>query len=709
MSALAYIWGVLVLAATSAALVAGAAAVVRAALPDWRGAVRVLACVAVILCWVCAVSYLLGAVGGFRPLPLLVALNAGPLAVLALARPGRPVAAADAEADAAPAPPAARSRLREPAFVLALIGVVIVVGAWLPGVAHAYRYGIYEPDSTWYHGHFVVRFVQTGWLTRISPVGTDSFVPYHPVNSEMLDALLVLPWHRDIALPLVSLCWLGLLLLAGWCVGSRWDRGPAGLLVTALLASPAVVRLSQPGSLKNDLLATALLVTGVALLMHSERRPAGLFLAGAMLGLAVGTRTNLLSPAAVIVVFGVVALVAPARGEARTTRWWAAPAAWIGGVVLFGTYWYLRNWVHAGNPLPWLALDVGPLHLRRAGPDTTSHTTIVHWRHDPDLVRQVLPRGALLAFGVLWRGWVLLTLASIGLVAARRRSVLWAMVVAGGVGLVAYLATPLTLVVPPDAPIAAANLAVNTRYALPALGLILLAGAAATWSRRAELGFAVVTLVLVVFAVLPTQLSQEINNDGEAADGSAALVLGLVLLVAALGAVVVWPRVRERPVRARLLWGLLPPVLAAAVAFPLVDRYLERRYGTPVPTAYAAALWPDARRLRDARIGIATAAVPYPLFGADLSNHVDYIGVAQRHGLLRNADSCPEWTAQIQRHDLTYVALSPEPLGNLSVATARTWTLDIPGAHVVEDRGDATLIALPRHLATATAGACRSS
>src|SRR4029453_1737278 len=100
-----------------------------------------------------------------------------------------------------------------------------------------------------------------------------SFVPYHPVNSEMLDALLVLPWHRDIALPLVGLCWLGLLLLAGWCLGGKWNRGPAGRVVTALLAAPAVVRLSQPGSLKNDLLAIALLVTGVALLVHSERRP----------------------------------------------------------------------------------------------------------------------------------------------------------------------------------------------------------------------------------------------------------------------------------------------------------------------------------------------------------------------------------------------------------------------------------------------------
>lgn len=701
MSALAYLWGVLAVAATTAALVAAAAAVARTVLPDWRGAVQVLGCVAVILCWVFAVSYVLGAMGAFRPLPLLVVVNAGPLVVLWRARRSVPVATAGA----APAPPGALSRQRDPAFVVAAIAVVIAVSAWLPGVAHAYRYGIFEPDSTWYHGHFVTRFVQTGWLTRLNPVGTDSFVPYHPVNSEMLDALLVLPWHRDIALPLVGLCWLGLLLLAGWCLGGKWNRGPAGLVVTALLAAPAVVRLSQPGSLKNDLLAIALLVTGVALLVHSERRPAGLFLAGAMLGLSVGTRTNLLAPVAVIVAFGVVALVVPARREHWPRAWWAPLAAWAGGVVMFGTYWYLRNWVRAGNPLPWLELDAGPLHLRRAGADHISDTTIAHWRHDPDLVGRALRPGAWLAFGELWWGWGLLALASVGLVVARRRSVLWAMVAAGAAGLVTYLVTPLTLVVPPDAPMAPANVAVNTRYALPALGLILLAGAAATRSRRAELAFAVVTLVLVVSAVR-TPLSRDINNDGEAADGRVALILGVGLVVAVLGAMAVWPRVRDRPVRARLLWGLVPPILAAAVAFPLVDRYLDRRYGTSVP-AYAAELWPDARHLRDARIGIATAAVPYPLFGADLSNHVDYIGVTQPRGLLRNVDSCGEWMAQIRRHDFTYIALSPDPFGTPSVATARTWTLAIPGAHVVEDRGDATLIALPRDLGGATAGACR--
>ena len=75
---------------------------------------------------------------------------------------------------------------------------------------------------------------------------------------------------------------------------------------------------------------------------------------GLAAGLAAGTKLNFLLPAAVLVVG--LALIAP-RGRRWSALWLAGLAALAGG-----GYWYLRNLVHAGNPLPWIH-HLGPITL----------------------------------------------------------------------------------------------------------------------------------------------------------------------------------------------------------------------------------------------------------------------------------------------------------------------------------------------------------
>ncbi|HEY3142694.1 MAG TPA: hypothetical protein VGJ86_16260, partial [Acidimicrobiales bacterium] len=314
MSIAAYVWGIVVLGGSIGLVGLGADALGRVLYPSWRGALGVLSRVALGLCWVFAVAYVLGAVGWFRSVPLFGLVDGGALMAWWLLRPR--------SVTCMPRPGAAcRSQNGSVVAVMALVGVVLVVGAWLPGTVHAYRYGILEPDSVWYHGHFSARFVQTGWLTRLNPVGVDALVPFHTANREVLDAVLVLPWHRDIALPLLNLVYLALLLLAGWCIGQRWDRGPLALLVTALTASAPVMILSHPGSLKNDLLATALLLTAVALFLHSDGHLPAVGLAGATLGLAAGTKSNLLLLVLVLLGLGAVWLL--------RRYGWRTAAAWV--------------------------------------------------------------------------------------------------------------------------------------------------------------------------------------------------------------------------------------------------------------------------------------------------------------------------------------------------------------------------------------------
>lgn len=732
MSAGAYAWGCIVLGGTLGLLAAAASALTRVWFSDWDRALRLLAGTALVLAWVFAVSYLLGALGAFRPVPVFLGLNVGAAALLiALRDRGRD------GAGGAAVPRRDREWWRDWPMLAAIAGTIISVGTWLPATAHAYRYGILEPDSTWYHGHTVGRFLQTGWLTRIQPVGTDAMVPFHPVNREVLDALLVMPWHRDLVLPLVSLAGLGLLLLAGWCVGSYWQRAPLGLLAMALIASPATIRVSQPGSLKNDLLAAAFMTSGIALVLHGRRRLPAVALSGVMLGLAVGTRTNLILPVAVIVATGLGMFVlghirdrrdpgelAPEEGTENepTTgdgprpagpepaRWLVA-ITWVGALVVYGAYWYVRNWVRVGSPLPWSDISLGPLHLEQAGTGEQRYfeQTILHWRNHPQLVSSALRPGLRLAFGDLWWAWALLgtacaLLAAWKLVANGRRS-LWSagLAVAGGLGVLAHAATPLSLVASPDSPVAPTNIAINTRYALPAFGLVVLAGVASVTRRWMELAFSLLLLALVVVAAVPTRLYDDASFDGEATDRPLVLVLGAVLGGLAAAAIVGLPHLQERPPLQRFAGLAVPLLLLGVLALPAANSYLDRRYATPVPV-HGGELWVVTRDLSDTQIGMATTSVPYPYFGEDFSNEVAYVGVAGVDGLLRDARTCAEWVRELRERQFTYVALTPHPLATLPVSTAKSWTLALPGTEVVHDQGEATLIQLPPDLDPSACG-----
>ncbi|HEY3142810.1 MAG TPA: hypothetical protein VGJ86_16840, partial [Acidimicrobiales bacterium] len=376
----------------------------------------------------------------------------------------------------------------------------------------------------------------------------------------------------------------------------------------------------------------------------------------------------------------------------------------------FGSYWYLRNWIRAGNPLPWMDLDLGSLHLSQVKPGDGSEgwadrTVAKHFDQPRFLLDSVVRPGLRGAFGKVWWGWPVLLVGSLGLVirsvwdrAGREGSGwIWGLAGAGTVGLVAHPFTPLSLVVPPENPASAFNFAFNTRYALPAALLVLLAGACAARPRWVELTFGAATLALIVCGLFPTPLSSGVAHDGEAADAVGSVALGL-----GVAAVAAW-FLLQRP-RPRL--ALVPAVLVGVLAVPVVDRYLDGRYSTPT-VKLGSQLWPTTSRLEDARIGIATDPTPYPNAGADDSNRVEYIGVPLQSGSLRNASSCEEWGQIVRSLDLTHVALAPEPFVLLlSAETMEAWTLAIPGTRVVERRGNQVLIEVPDDPPPTPDGAC---
>jgi hypothetical protein len=125
-------------------------------------------------------------------------------------------------------------------------------------------------------------------------------------------------------------------------------------------------------------------------------------------------------------------------------------------------------------------------------------------------------------------------------------------------------------------------------------------------------------------------------------------------------------------------------VLAAALGYPIQRHYLQHRYADPsfsTPGLNAAFRW--ARSLSGARIAT-TSTRQYPLYGTNLSNRVQYVGLTTAHGGFVPPASCRSWRRLLNAGRYEYVVASLdriEPNKPPYPPTAR-WT-ESPNATVI--------------------------
>jgi hypothetical protein len=96
-------------------------------------------------------------------------------------------------------------------------------------------------------------------------------------------------------------------------------------------------------------------------------------------------------------------------------------------------------------------------------------------------------------------------------------------------------------------------------------------------------------------------------------------------------------------------------LLAVVVGYPVERHYLHDRYSNPsftAPGLNAAFAW--ARDISGARIAT-TSTRQYPLFGTDLSNHVEYVGQERPHGGFESPTTCPAWRRAVNAGHYDYV------------------------------------------------------
>ncbi len=672
LSASRYLLGMAEVALLVGAAALGGARVRSRLLPGFGGAPGWVATSVVAIAILLGAAELLGAVGLFEPVPYL-------LAVLVLGLGLRFGLAAGGSGAVTPPAPEVGMPMRLTA--LAIAGVV--VAHFCVGVRLRLSTGMTGFDTTWYHAPFAAGFVQSGRTFDIQFIAPQFLAWFYPQNSELLHGVGILAFTRDLLSPLLNLGWLGGCLVAAWCIGRPGGAAPVSLAGVALILGSGAFA-DQAGEARNDIVALFFVLAAVAIVLNAATSngsgdaarqaprapvpPGALAVAGLSIGLAAGTKVNYLAPALALVAS--LALIAP-RGK----RLSSLAASGLPALAGCG-FWYLRNLVHAGSPLPWVK-HLGPVALPSPGQEIAGREGfgVLHYLTDPGVWSDWFWPGLHQGFGVLWPAIAAAALAGMLLCLGRRsEAALRASAVAGLAMIAAWLVAPASASGPQGQPLGFVS---GLRYLVPALalGLALLPLAPRLrlpWARWAVLGAFALALPFTVASGGPWY-----SGYLAAAVLAGALAVALAALIGSG-----WAAAHRR--------AAVAVAVAAAVLLVIAGErgqrtYLENRYADPgfsAPGLDAAFGW--ARSLSGERIAT-TSTRQYPLFGTDLSNRVRFVGLHRPNAGFVPPATCGSWRRALNDGDYDFVVASRDRIepGRPAFPPEAAWTASDPAAQVV--------------------------
>ncbi len=656
-----YVLGVAALFAICASLAVAAVALRRRFFPGWTGALARLVELLVALALLIGISEALGALGSFR-----LGAIAGACAVA-----GAGTAAAVGGAARA-SPCAARrgaSGPRQRQAATALLIAAVAAAEWASPTLQSYDVGIRTFDSLWYHLPWAATFAQTGRITPLHFTDVEYLTAFYPATAELLHGLGIVLLGRDTLSPAINVLWLALTLLAAYCIGRPRGLGPVTLLGAALAMSTPMMSYSQAGSAAGDVVGVFLLAAAAALVVNGEGRRAPHVLAAIAAGLAISVKLSLLAPVLALTL-GTIA-IAPRAGREK------AAALWLGPLALAGGFWYVRNLIAVGNPLPWASFGALPT----PAPPLQQHTafSVARYLTDSRVWSHFFEPGLAAGLGRWW--YAILGAAVLGPLLCllpgsdRTRRMLGLAALAS---LAAYLLTPETAAGPPGDP---TGFAFNLRYAAPGLTLALaiapLAPALAGARRSHVLTIALVAVLAATVWQAPLWPARHLAG---------ALVVGIAVLLVGLA-------LRYAPRRLVIAGAAALAVAGAAAGYPWQRHYLRGRYAFQPGVSHLARVWALFRAVHDARVGVVGTFggfFSYPLFGLDDSNRVQYIGRRGAHGSFTAITTCPQWRTAVNEGRFRYLVTTParDPWNpkRLGPSPEGAWTASDPNARVVLSR-----------------------
>jgi hypothetical protein len=678
-----YLLGVLELALLGGSATLGASALRVRLLPAFSGPPACLGTAVIALALLIWVAEILGSFGLLEPVPYLVTVLAAGLGLRQGLGGGWGCLSRAAASRFSHGPvgergtlkgekPSERERHLHPpprgAVWIALAIAAIALVKFGIDVRSKLMTGMTGFDSTWYHGPFAAGFSQSGSTWDLHFIAPQFLAWFYPANAEIFHSVGMLAFGRDVLSPLLNLGWFVGCLVACWCIGRPYRVAPWSLALGAVALSLPVLS-DQAGEARNDIVGIFFLLAAVAIALtvwspsvRGSARIAGqsanaFAVVGLAAGLAVGTKLNFLLPA-VALVLG-LPLLAPSRRRLRAFVV-AALAALAGG-----GYWYLRNLIHTGNPLPWFD-SLGPISLpapEQALGGREGHSVLGY-----------------LTDGSVWSDWFLPGLHG-GL------TILWPLTaILALAGLLLCLPPPGPLLAPggKKGPGEGAVLSIAGLVGIAVVVAWLIAPTSASgpdgMPRGFESGLRYLAPALVLgFALFPVALLRRLRGAGVGCPSGAAASLFFAPTPPSDGRSRLWRKTQQAggiPHARPATLALLALIAAIAIGYPVQRHYLQNRYANPTfaaPGLNAAFKW--ANGLSAAQIAT-TSTRQYPLLGADLSNHVQYIGEEQPHGGFTSPTTCRQWRYLLNEGNYDYVVTSRDRIerGKPPYPQATRWT-----------------------------------
>lgn len=674
-----YLIGVASLLCVLGAPGVGALAARRHLLPRWSGGPARLAEIVLGCGLLVGIMEVLGTMGQFRLVPLVV----GSIAVGTALRLGltRRSGARVVRPHAAPPRVVAADAVLG---LLSVAGVVVVLLQWTTPSLRSFEHGITGADSLAYHLPHAAFYAQTGHTAAIPYTDFDYLTGLYPATSELFHALGIVLMGSDVLSPGINLVWLALTLLAAWCIGSVRGSGFTSMLAAALVMATPMMVDSNAGTADNDLLGVFLVTAALALWMHTADTATtdmrayrgGSVIAAVAAGLALSVKLNLVAPVGAVTLAAIA--LAPSGWRRRATGWW------LGGLVLAGGYWYARNLVALGNPLPWFSFGVLP--TPRPPPlQHGNNYSLVDYVTSPGILGHWLIPALSANLGPWWPALVATAVVGpLACLVAKRDRVVAAAALIGLASLVAYPLTPLTACGPWGHPYC---IRLNMRYGASALTLVLAVTPLAVLF-KSRLGRSAAAVGLMTLLVATIGLRRPWTNAGL---GEAAGAASLVLVVAAVAVLRPWSLPLRRPlVRAVAATLVLSLVLTGvALGYSGTRDYLRHRYTARYGPSAIYEVWRWARRLHKTRIAVVgTLAVffGYPIWGIDDSNRVVYMGRRGSHGSFRPITSCRAWRTALNRGHYRYVVTTANRIfftTELVPSPELDWTRSDPSAKLL--------------------------
>lgn len=644
-------------------------------LPGWTGPARVLVTAVLGVSGILVLAELAGMLGSFTRWWVALASALVSAAVLGLVRPstGTP--------PGAPEIPDRFRRSEWESLGLALVAALAVSAALLGRDARVLTTGPTDDDALHYHLSDSAWFVQTHSINHLHQTASSDASVYYPLDDELLDAVAMLGPRPDIATLGLNVGFAWLMLLACWVIGARWEMGAAAVAGGASVLAIPLIAGAASGPGLNDIPSMAAFFAAVAVLVHARGRrrwPTATAIAGLGLGLAAGSKLSLL---AMVVGIAVTAVIIAPKG-----RWLTAGVISVAAVVT-GGFWFIRDWISVGSPVPSVNLTVGGHGFHQVPyPQVKPFSfTVAHYLTDGAVIRHSFIPALKVVATPAWP--IVLGLPALGILAAlvllRSDRIRRSLAVVAELGVAAYLFTPNTALGPEGHP---TLFGANVRYLVPVLvvGMLLLVTAAPL--RRYPVA---VTGLLTIFTLALLQSS----TTSAYIDRWRGLALALAVAVGVAWAVTVVRRVPSHLVTAAV--GILALLILANGGASLQHHYLEDRYAASTVRDKFFAL---GSQVSGARIGIVGQPLQYPFTGPRLSNTVQYVGVEAPDHSYGAPTTCRGWTKALRSGRYQYLVFETptrEPIDRLV-----GWTSSIPGARVIGANAIGYVVSMPADVAS---------